>query len=208
MGSEPDLIGTRRLLWGDVTSDLVAPLSPRCSTELWVVTSAYDAAGWTVYGGAAIGAGATLSGFVFVAISINLDRVTGHPSLPARAWQTLGLLMTPMAIGFFLLIPGQPSTVLAWELIVSAVLVGGIRVAIDRRSARSEKDTPLPVVGRLSGLVSALIPGLVAYACLGVAGATLLAQGGGGLYWLVPSIWIAITVGLINAWALLVAIPR
>jgi hypothetical protein len=42
---------------------------------------------------------------------------------------------------------------------------------------------------------------------LAVAGATLLAQAGGGLYWLVPSILIATFFGLINAWALLVEVP-
>jgi hypothetical protein len=47
----------------------------------------------------------------------------------------------------------------------------------------------------------------VSYACLAVAGASLLAQGGGGLYWLVPSLLLASFFGLINAWALLVEVP-
>ncbi len=84
--------------------------------------------------------------------SIYLGRVLAYPSLPARAWQTLGLLVSPLLIGFFLLVPGQSRTVLAWELIVSAVLLGAGGVAIDRRSVRSEKDTPLPLVGRLQDL--------------------------------------------------------
>lgn len=54
--------------------------------------------------------------------------------------------------------------------------------------------------------MSALVPAAVSYACLAVAGATLLARSGGGLYWLVPSIMVAILFGLINAWALLVAV--
>jgi hypothetical protein len=49
--------------------------------------------------------------------------------------------------------------------------------------------------------VTALVPALVSYAYLAVAGATLLAQGGGGLYWLVPSFLLAFPFGLINAWA-------
>jgi modulator of FtsH protease len=87
-----------------------------------------------------------LSGLVFVATSINLNlgRILAYPSLPARAWQTLGLLVSPLLIGFFLLVPGQSRTVLAWELIVSAVLLRTGRVAIDRRSVRSEKDTRCP----------------------------------------------------------------
>jgi hypothetical protein len=57
-----------------------------------------------------------------------------------------------LLIGFFLLVPGQSKTVLAWDLIVSAVLLGAGQVAIDRRSVRSEEDTPLPLVGRLQDL--------------------------------------------------------
>lgn len=141
-----------------------------------------------------------MSGLVFVATSINLNlgRILAYPSLPTRAWQTLGLLVSPLLIGFFLLVPGQSRTVLAWELIVSAVLLGAGQVAIDRRSVRSEKDTPLPLVGRLAGFVGAIAPALVSYACLTVAGATLLAQGGSGFYWLVPSVLLAFFFGLIN----------
>ena len=171
------------------------------------MTTAYTAAGWTVFGAAAVGSGATLSGLVFVAVSINLNRILGHPSLPIRSWQTLGLLLTPLLFGFFLLVPGQSRTVLAWELIGSAVLLGGSRVALHRQSVRSEKVRPLPLVGRLAGFVSAVGPALVSYACLAVAGASLLAQGGGGLYWLVPSLLLASFFGLINAWALLVEVP-
>ena len=41
-----------------------------------------------------------------------------------------------------------------------------------------------------------------------VAGATLLAQAGGGLYWLVPGVLAAIVAGLVNVWVLLVEILR
>ena len=36
----------------------------------------------------------------------------------------------------------------------------------------------------------------------------MLAQSGGGLYWLVPTISIAILFGIVNAWVLLVEILR
>lgn len=171
------------------------------------MTIAYTAASWTTFGGGAVAAGATLSGLVFVAVSINLDRILGHPTLPTRAWQTLGLLMTPLVIGLFLLVPGQSRTVLAWELIVTALLFAGGRVSIHRHSVRSEKDAPLPLDGHLAGFVVALVPALLSYGCLALAGATLLAQAGGGLYWLVPSVLLAFFFGLLNAWALLVEIP-
>ena len=41
-----------------------------------------------------------------------------------------------------------------------------------------------------------------------VAGITLLAGGGGGLYWLVPGVLGALIGGLANTWVLLVEILR
>jgi hypothetical protein len=41
-----------------------------------------------------------------------------------------------------------------------------------------------------------------------VAGASLVAQGGGGLYWLVPGIMLLLGVGVMNAWVLLIEILR
>ena len=57
-------------------------------------------------------------------------------------------------------------------------------------------------------LISRLTPPVVSCGCLVLAGVTLLAQAGGGLYWLVPGVLAAMTFGLINAWVLLVEILR
>ncbi len=64
-----------------------------------LLTIAYSAAQWTVFGAAIVGAGAVLCGLVFVSVSMNLDRILAHPTLPVRAWQTLFLLMSPLLIG-------------------------------------------------------------------------------------------------------------
>lgn len=45
-------------------------------------------------------------------------------------------------------------------------------------------------------------------ACVIAAGIALLAGGGGGLYWLVPAVVIAILAGLLNGWVPLVEILR
>jgi hypothetical protein len=39
-----------------------------------------------------------------------------------------------------------------------------------------------------------------------IAGVTLIV-GGGGLYWLVPAIILALVGGILNAWVLLVRLP-
>ncbi len=57
-------------------------------------------------------------------------------------------------------------------------------------------------------LVSVLIPAPLSCGSLLIAGATLAAQAGGGLYWLVTSVLSAIIFGLSNVWVLLVEIQR
>jgi len=56
--------------------------------------------------------------------------------------------------------------------------------------------------------VARVSPAVVSCGCLVVAGGTLLAQAGGGLYWLVPSVLAALVFGLVNTWVLLVEILR
>lgn len=77
--------------------------------------TAYSAAGWTQFGIAAAGAAATLARLLFVAVSINLQRILEFPNLPGRAGLTLILFVTPMFIGFFVIVPGKARTALAWE---------------------------------------------------------------------------------------------
>jgi hypothetical protein len=166
------------------------------------VTAAYAAAGWTNFGLAAAGTAATLAGLLFVAVSINLKQILEFPNLPARAGQTLILFATPLISGIFLLVPGQPAAALGWELLVTGVVVGAAQVVIDARSTRSEQEKPL------TWLVGRIFPPIVSCGCIAVAGGTLLAQAGGGLYWLVPSVLTAFVFGLINVWVLLVEILR
>ncbi len=169
-----------------------------------MVTTAYDATQWSEIFSTVAEIAATLTGLVFVSVSINLSRILRSKSLPVRAWQTLILLVTPLLLGIFVLIPTQSSTALAWELIGFGVILFGGRLAIERRIHRSETDTTLPLTSRPAGWVSSPAPPLLIYICIAVAGATLLAKSGGGLYWLVPAVLLAFLVGLICAWTLLV----
>ncbi|HTT00157.1 MAG TPA: hypothetical protein VMI33_26450 [Streptosporangiaceae bacterium] len=164
--------------------------------------TAYSAGHWTDFGVAVAGSAATLAGLLFVAVSINLERVLSFPSLPARAGQTLILFTTPLIAALCLLVPGQADVALGCEFLVLGVLVGGFQVRLDARSVRAEQETPVTWV------VSRVFPAIVSCGCIVVAGATLLARAGGGLYWLVPGALAGIVFGVINAWVLLVEIQR
>jgi hypothetical protein len=165
------------------------------------MSTAYAAADWGDFALAITAAAATLAGLLFVAVSINLQRILAFPNLPARAAQTLILFITPLLTGLFVVVP-QPRAALAPELLATGAVIGTVLLVIDARSPRSDQETPL------TWIVARVFPAIVSGGCLVAAGATLLAQAGGGLYWLVPSVLAALIFGLVNAWVLLVEILR
>jgi modulator of FtsH protease len=163
---------------------------------------AYATEHWTDFGVATAGAAAALAGLLFVAISINLERILQFPSLPHRAMQTLILFALPLVISLLLIVPGQPGAALGGELLAIGLAAGAFMIVTDARTPMSEQES------RVSRLFARILPSIVTGGCLAVAGATLIAESGGGLYWLVPAVLAAIIFGLINAWVLLVEILR
>jgi hypothetical protein len=163
---------------------------------------AYAAEHWTDFGVATAGAAAALAGLLVVAISINLERILQFPSLPHRAGQTLVLVTLPLVTSLLLIVPGQPRAALASELLLIGLVTGSFMLVRDARTPMSEQES------RVSRLFARILPSILTCGCLVVAGATLAAEGGGGLYWLVPAVLASFIFGLINAWVLLVEILR
>jgi hypothetical protein len=89
--------------------------------------TACDPSEWHDLFVATAGASAALAGLVFVAVSINIERILKFPGLPERALETVLLLLVSI-VG---LIPGQGHVALGTELLlVSLVVVAGIVLAI------------------------------------------------------------------------------
>ena len=165
-------------------------------------TIAYTASAWTDLGAAAAETAATLAGLLFVAVSINLRNILQYPNLPARAAMTLVTFVTPLITGVLLIVPGQSRVALGWELLACAAAIEALQLRIHLSAERAPQETALTwSMGRV-------LPGVVSCGCLAIAGITLLAQAGGGLYWVVPSVVGAIVFGLVNVWVLLVEILR
>ena len=163
---------------------------------------AYSASAWTDFAVAVASAAAALSGLLFVAVSINLSRILAFPNLPARAGQTLIMLVTPLVVALLVLIPDQRPDVLGAELLAGATLLVPALAWLNRPSTRSvEEDWASYVVSRTA-------PAVLVVGFLATAGISLLAVAGGGLYWIAPAVVIAIVSGLGNAWVLLVEIQR
>jgi hypothetical protein len=163
--------------------------------------TAYQASAWSDFAVGTLGGAATLVGLLFVAVSINLQRILEVKGLSARAGQTLLFFSTPLFTSLLIVVPGQPVTVLGWELIGLALASGLVNLQV-LASGRSEGE---PLVG---WIVNRTGPAGAITVCLAAAGATLLARSEGGLYWCVPAVGFSILAGIVNAWVLLVEILR
>lgn len=148
---------------------------------------AYSAAEWESLFVAEAGASAALAGLLFVALSINLERILKGIGLPGRAGEAIVLLLTVLVVSTFGLVPGQSPRVL-----------GAIHVDAVRGHAGPSRGF---LVRRIVLAQGAVLPLLI-------AGVSLLLLTGGGLYWLVPGIVLCLVVAVLDAWVLLVEILR
>ena len=166
------------------------------------MSSAYDPAVWADFGVAIAGAAAALTGLLFVAVSINLERILAQPGLPRRAGSTLILLILPLLTAIVLLVPGQPTSALSVELLALGLVVGAVLVGFNRPGTTTGQEP----AG--SWLLARFVPSVLCGVFTVAAGASLLADAGGGLYWIAPAVVLAFAAGIGNAWVLLVEILR
>lgn len=162
----------------------------------------YQPETWFDLAVAVVGAAAALAGLLFVAMSINIERILAIPTLPARAAGNLVLFVVPLVVGIGILIPKQSTTALGLELLLVGLLVGGLLLWLHRPSNRARGEL------RIAWLLGSLVPSVMVALLTLIGGATLIAGQGGGLYWVAPAIVLAVVMGLAGAWVLLVEILR
>jgi len=161
-----------------------------------------DIAAWEGFAVALVGAAAVLAGLVFVAVSINIDRILPVRGLPGRAGESVILLITALIACAFVLVPHQPATALGTELLILGGLVLVLLLLIVTPALRGPSLQPRSwPATRIIGIAAATIPTLL-------AGASLLHWLPGELYWLVAGVLAALVVGTGNAWVLLVEVVR
>ncbi len=163
----------------------------------------FDLGTWSDFGVGVAGAMAALTGLLFVAVSINLERIIAAPNLPRLAGATLLLFSTVLVSAIALLIPGQHPRALGIELVVLGILAGIPLVYLQTRPPRITPQTPMWdwLATRLAPAV--LVPGLIL-----LAGVGLIASVAGSLYLVAAATLVAIIAGLLSAWILLVEIQR
>jgi hypothetical protein len=147
------------------------------------------------------GAAAALTGLIFVAGSINLERILRFLVLPVRAVETLAILIGLLLLSVFILIPGQSLRLLGLEMLILGAVMA---VALLVKRIRLPRGRDDPLTWTLDPIVVILVGTLPMIA----AGISVLVGGGGGLYWLVPELIGGFAGAVFNAWILLVEIHR
>ena len=161
----------------------------------------YHAGAWFTFGEALAGVAGSLTGLLFVAVSIKSDVLARSRNLSSRAAQTLVLFMIAVLLGLLVVTP-QPRIALGWELIALAAISGVALQALDRRAGSAGENA-----NKAERYIERFSPNLITAVLVGVAGVTLVIRAGGGLYWLIPAVLAGLVGGVINAWLFLVRMP-
>jgi modulator of FtsH protease len=165
------------------------------------VSAAYDAAEWTDLFVASAGATAALAGLLFVAVSINVERILSYRGLPERALEALLVLVGALVVSIFVLAPVDDAA-LGWLVLATGAVVSGAVVLLERISLPERQDRSVPgTIGQLFLSVVGTLPFVV-------GGISLVAGGGGGLYWVLAGVVGAVVAAASNAWVLMIEILR
>jgi hypothetical protein len=158
--------------------------------------------GWENFFVAEVGASAALAGLLFVGVSINLSKIITIAGLPGRAFEGLAVLLAVLVVSSLLLVPGQPLQLVSAEVLLVGLTIWTTLVALQVNHLRKLE----PQLRQK--FVIRVILGQMAALPFVIAGITMLVEGGGGLYWLVPAVIFSFLVSLLDAWVLLVEINR
>ena len=164
---------------------------------------AYDPTEWHDLFVATAGASATLAGLLFVAVSINVDRILKYEGLPERGMEALAMLLTALVVSIAGLLPGQGHVALGIEMLAITGVLAALLLRLPvARTLPDGVEMPSRYVlnrqvVRLSGTA------LLVIGSLGVLFAVL-----GGLYWVAAGMVFLVLGAVVNAWVLLVEILR
>jgi hypothetical protein len=157
---------------------------------------------WTTYLAVQAGAAATLTGLVFVAVSLNLKKVVTFPGLSSRAGESLLQLLDVFFISSFALIPGQPAKLLGIEVFAIALFSWTAQVTGQIHYIFNRSGHPLTwLTFRALGAQLATLP-------FCVAGVEIFGGSPHALYWLAFGFTFSVISALFTAWVLLIEILR
>jgi hypothetical protein len=167
------------------------------------VSTAYAPEEWKDLFVAVAGASAALAGLLFVAVSINVERIVKYEGLPERGIEALAMLLVPLVISIAGLLPGQSHVAYGIELVVIAAIFIAVLFSLPV-SGNFPDGAEMPehyLLGRQGVRVLGTAP-------LAIGALAELFAVAGGLYWVGAAV-VFLTLGaVLNAWVLLVEILR
>jgi modulator of FtsH protease len=157
---------------------------------------------WNTFFSAMTGAAATLTGLIFVGVSINLNKILSIPSLPDRGLESLILLLNILIVSAHSLVPAQSMQAVGIKFICIGGITWLILLYLDIRIWRN---TPKQYKrhSRQNIVFSQLA--ILPYIFSGIM---VLCEGAAGIYWIIPGITISFIKAIVDAWVLLVEIHR
>lgn len=157
---------------------------------------------WNSLFAATAGASATLTGLLFVGVSINLTKILSTSILPKRALISIILLLTILIFSVLMLIPRQSFTELGIRILVLGCAAWLVILIADLTNT-----TGLSKEYRKHYIINVILDQIAIIAYL-ISGIIILTTGEKGLYYIVTAIVFSFIKAVIDAWVLLVEINR
>jgi modulator of FtsH protease len=159
-------------------------------------------ADWSAYLSTWAECSATLTGLVFVAVSINLARIVETPGLPGRAAESLIQLFGVLLISAAGLVPKQSLRTYGVHVLVLAILSWVMQTVSQIHYVRQRTRHPhYWLWTRVTQTQLATIP-------FSVSAILMMHDSPAGLYWVAPAAALSVVAGVISAWVLLIEIVR
>jgi hypothetical protein len=155
---------------------------------------------WTTFFSAELTALASLTGFVVVAISINLSRILSFPHLPTRAGEALIGPVGAITATSLVLLPEQPAMLLGAEIILIGLFMAVVPALFQARAWPVRKDAWERTMRAVSTTVFSL--------AFVVGGALLFEGARSSLYWIAAGDILVVVAVMLSAWVLMVEILR
>jgi hypothetical protein len=163
--------------------------------------SAYDPGAWHEFFVTAGTAAAALTGLLFVALSIHLDRILGHAEHRFRARGNFFGLTVVMVMALVVLMPGLNGRSLGVGLILPNVAAAAVNAWHIRRVL------PTFFAGSIIFPLRVALSYVLIF--MGVAGGISVMLGaGGGLFWAAIESIGMLLIALLGAWSLLVGVAQ
>ena len=145
---------------------------------------------------------ATLTGLVFVAVSINLKRILEIPGLTSLVAESLVQLLGAVFVALFLLIPYQTLRLLGGEMLGVVLVIWTFQLWLQIAYLRTDTGHPLRWgVRRMIRTACACTPFLI-------AAVLLLRSFSSAFFWVALGVLFSVIAGVANAWVLLVEVVR